>query len=204
MSDSGRYRRSSASRRRRNFITPPNRLRRLRIVSTVVVLLFGVTVAAAWFVPRFLDWGNYRNAVEAVASAGLGRPVRIAGPIRLSLLPQATLVAGDVSLPDTGDGASAVATQLRLQVALSALLAGRIEPEDLVLREPQMRLPWPLTALVSHTGAPPPGLHARVEDGTLAIGGLQVTDISGSFGSTRQPGCSLRRASPPSWGVHGK
>ncbi len=204
MNEGGRYRRSSASRRRRTFITPPDRLRRVRTVSTVLVLLFGVAVAAAWFVPRFLDWGQYRGAVEAVASAGLGRPVRIAGPIRLSLLPQATLVAGDVSLADIGDGASAVATQLRLQVALGALLAGRIEPRDLVLREPQMRLPWPLTALVSHTGAPPPGLHARVEDGTLAIGGLQVTDITGNSASMRRPGCCPRRASPPSWGVRGR
>ncbi len=180
MRDGGRYRRSYAPRRR-TFIQPPNRLRRLRTISVVVVLLFGAAVAAAWFLPRFLDWGQYRSAVEAVASAGLGRPVRIAGPIRLSLLPQATLVAGDVSVPDMGDGASAVATQLRLQVALGPLLAGRIELEDLVLRGPHMRLPWPLTALVSRTGPPSPGLHARVEDGTLAIGGLQVTDISGEL-----------------------
>ena len=146
-----------------------------------MVLLVGIAIAAAWFVPRFLDWGQYRTAVEAVASAGLGRPVQIAGPITLSLLPQATLVAGDVTLPDIGDGASAVATQLRLQVALGALLAGRIEPQDIVLRDPHMRLPWPLTALVSGAGTPPPGLHARVENGTLAIGGLQVTRIDGEL-----------------------
>ena len=181
MSLGGRHRRSSTPRGMVFTAPPPSRLQRLRALSTVLVLLIGVAVAAAWFVPRFLDWGQYRATVEAVASAGLGRPVRIAGPITLSLLPQATLVAGDVTLPDIGDGASAVAAQLRLQVALGALLAGRIEPRDLELRQPHMRLPWPLTALVSGAGTPPPGLHARVEGGTLAIGGLQVTQISGEL-----------------------
>ncbi len=182
MTGAGRHRRPPASRRRTSFAPPPpSRLQRFRSVSALLAASIGLTVAAAWFVPRFLDWGQYRAAVEAVASAGLGRPVRIAGPIRLSLLPEATLVAGDVTLPDTGDGASATASQLRLRVALGALMAGRIEPQDLVLRSAHMRLPWPLTALVSVGLVAPAGLHARVEDSTLAIGGLQVTAIDGEL-----------------------
>ncbi|WP_158742097.1 AsmA family protein [Acidisphaera sp. L21] len=182
MSGVGRHRRSAGSRRKSSFAgPPPNKLQRLRAVAAIVVVVAGLAIIAAWFGPRFLDWGQYRTTVEAVASAALGRPVRIAGPIRLSLLPQATLVAGDVTLADTGDGASATAAQLRLRVALSALLSGRIEPEDLVLRGPHMRLPWPLTTLVTDASAPPPGLHARVEDGTLAVGGLMMADISGEL-----------------------
>ena len=154
MSGAGRHRRAAFGRRRKiSFIAPrPSGLQRLRLFAALLVLSLAVTVTAAWIVPRVLDWGQYRAAVEAVASAGLGRPVRIAGPIRLSLLPEATLVAGDVTVPDTGDGASATAAQLRLRVALGALLAGRIEPQDLALRGVQMRLPWPLTALVSGLG----------------------------------------------------
>ena len=180
MSGAGRHRRAAFGRRRKiSFIAPrPSGLQRLRLFAALLVLSLAVTVTAAWIVPRVLDWGQYRAAVEAVASAGLGRPVRIAGPIRLSLLPEATLVAGDVTVPDTGDGASATAAQLRLRVALGALLAGRIEPQDLALRGVQMRLPWPLTALVSPRLVAPAGLHARLEDGTLAVGGLQVSAIT--------------------------
>ena len=180
MSGVGRHGRAGRVRRRRaSFVAPPpGRLKRLRVFAALLVVSLGLTVSAAWIVPHVLDWGQYRAAVEAVASAGLGRPVRIAGPIRLSLLPEATLVAGDVTVPDTGDGASATASQLRLRVALGALLAGRIEPQDLALRGARMRLPWPLTALVSSRLVAPAGLHARLEDGTLAIGGLQLTAIA--------------------------
>ena len=183
MSGAGRHRRSTIVRRRRiAFVTPPpGRLQRLRLFAALLVLSLGITLTAAWVLPRVLDWGQYRAAVEAVASAGLGRPVRIAGPIRLSLLPEATLVAGDVTLPDTGDGASATAAQLRLRVALGPLLAGRIEPQDLALRGARMRLPWPLTPLVSNRLVAPAGLHARLEDGTLAIGGLEVNGIAGEL-----------------------
>ncbi len=189
MSSTGRHRRSTYTRRRRAFAgPPPSRMQRLRVLAVLLALSVGATVAAAWFGPRFLDWGQYRATVEAVASAGLGRPVRIAGPIRLSLLPEATLVAGDVTLADTGDGASATASQLRLRVALGALLAGHIEPQDLALRDAHMRLPWPLTTMVSRRLAAPAGLHARVEDGTLAVGGLQFTAIEGELRVDRATG----------------
>ena len=180
MSGAGRFRRPA--RRRMAFVQPsPGRLHRLRVFAALLGLSLTLTLVAAVVLPRVLDWGQYRAAVEAVASAGLGRPVRIAGPIRLSLLPEATLVAGDVTLADLGHGASASASQLRLRVALGPLLAGRIEPQDLVLRRAHLRLPWPLAAPVSLGLAPAAGLHARVEDGTLAVGGLEVTAVNGEL-----------------------
>jgi hypothetical protein len=156
-------------------------MRMVRVLIAVVVLLLGLAVAAAWFLPRFLDWDQYRQTIAAVTSEGLGRPVRIDGPISLSLLPQLTLRARDVSLADTGDGASATVAELRLRVALGALLAGRVEPEDLVLQGGHMRLPWPLAGLTLHDTSPPAGLHARVEDSTLQIGGLLVRGIGGDL-----------------------
>ena len=102
-----RQRRTSYARRRVAFARPPaSRLQQVRAWLAILLVAIGITVTAAWFGPRFLDWGQYRAAIETVTSAGLGRLVRIAGPIRLSLLPQATLVAGDVTLPDVGDGVS--------------------------------------------------------------------------------------------------
>ena len=155
-------------------------MRRRLIVPALLAALLALVLLAAWQAPRLLDWEQYRTTVERVASAGLGRPVRIAGPIRLSLLPRATLRAGDVTIADTGDGAAATVGELRMRVGLRALLTGRVEPRDLVLQGARIRLPWPLAGLT--LGAPPPGeLHARVEDGTLLLGGLAITGISGEL-----------------------
>ena len=146
----------------------------------VAVLLLAAGLAV-WQIPQMLDWNRYRAAIESVVAAGLGRPVRIAGPIRLSLLPQATLIAGDVFIGDTGDGAAATVGELRLRVALSPLLTGRVEPQDLVLHGAIMRLPWPLAGFTLLGTAVPAGLHARLEDGTLRIGGLAIEAISGDL-----------------------
>ncbi len=155
-------------------------MRRLLIVPALLAALLGMALLAAWQAPRFLDWDRYRTTVERVASAGLGRPVRIAGPIRLSLLPQATLRARDVTVADTGDGAAAAVGELRMRVGLSALLTGRVEPQDLVLQDARMRLPWPPAGFT--LGTPPPGeLHARVENGTLLLGDFAITGISGEL-----------------------
>ena len=65
--------------------------------------------------------------------------MQIRGPIRLSLLPQVALRAGDVSIADTGDGASATTSEMRLRISFTALLAGAVHPRELVLQGAQMR-----------------------------------------------------------------
>ena len=152
--------------------------------------MVALALLAAWQVPRWLDWDHYRAAVERVASAGLGRPVQIAGPIRLSLLPQARLSAGNVTIADTGDGAAAVVGELRMRVGLSALLTGRVEPQDLVLQDARMHLPWPLAGFTLRGTPPPAGLHARLENGTLLLGGLAISAISGDL-SAGDPNTAL-------------
>ena len=154
-------------------------MRLLRPLGILLAAALALTLLAAWLVPPLLDWDAYRGTVAAIASAGLGRPVRIDGPIRLSLLPRAELHAGNVVLASTGDGASATVAEMRLRVALGPLIAGRVEPLELVLHRPAMRLPWPLAAFTLR-GAPA-GLHARVESGTLTIGALAITGIDGDL-----------------------
>ena len=163
-------------------------MRLLRVAPVLLGLLIGLALIAAWQLPRFLDWDHYRATVESVASAGLGRPVQIAGPIRLSLLPQATLRAREVSIGDV-----ATVGELRMRVGLSALLTGRVEPQDLVLQDAQIRLPWPLAGFTLRGTPPEAGLHVRVENGTLMIGGLAITGISGEI-SAGEPGTALSAA----------
>ena len=50
-------------------------------------------------VPPPLDWDRYRESIATLASDRLGREVRIAGPVSLTLLPEPVLTAAGVSLP---------------------------------------------------------------------------------------------------------
>ncbi len=143
--------------------------------------LLVLAIVAAWWLPRLLDWDEYRQNVAAIVSAGLGRPVRIKGPIRLSLLPGAILRAGDIMIADTGDGASATASSMQLRVGLAALLAGQVHPRELVLQGAHMHLPWPISARFLREGRPTAGLHAQVEDSTLDIGGFALSGIGGEL-----------------------
>jgi len=163
-------------------LLPPG-MRVLRAVVVVLASVLVVAVLAAWLAPRFLDWDHYRDTIANVASAGLGRPVKISGPVRLSLLPQPVLTAARVSIADNGDGVSSTVQEMRLSVALGALLAGRVEVRDLMLHGAMIRLPWPPGAGVLQQRPPNwlTRLHARVEASTLLVGGLAFTGIDGEL-----------------------
>jgi len=63
----------------------------------IVVGLLAITViAAAFIVPRFIEWGDYRDRMQEVASEVFGAPVEITGEIEFSLLPQPQLRFSDV------------------------------------------------------------------------------------------------------------
>ncbi len=138
---------------------------------------------AAWSVPPMLDWGRLRTAIASIAAARLGRPVAIGGEISLRLLPQAVLTANNVTLADQGDGVSVQVAALRLQVATLPLLAGRVVVRDLVLSAPLLRMPWSLPRGLRQSGRPqvPHPFAARIENGSLRIGGAEVTGITASL-----------------------
>ena len=73
---------------------------------------------------------------------------------------------------------------MRLRVALAPLFFGHIEARELVLRQPALRLPWPLPA-DALTARPSwiTSFSARMEDGTLTVGDVVLTGISGSLAS---------------------
>ena len=111
--------------------------------------------------PQYLDWNRYRATIEVLASTTLGQPVTIHGPITLNLLPQPVLTAAQVSIG--GDAAADVSIRveaLRLRVALWPLLGGRVDARELVLRGPDLRMPWP--AEPGCAAAAPAGLARRL------------------------------------------
>jgi hypothetical protein len=143
-----------------------------------VVVLLGALLACVWLVPPMLDWTRFRPEIEAFASDALGRRVGIDGKVALTLLPQPSFTAAGISIagaPDTGAGGGRMtAAQLRLAVTLRGLFSGRIEAQEVVLRGVELNLPWPppADALVFRPPSWLSALSARVEGGTVTIGGV--------------------------------
>jgi hypothetical protein len=63
-------------------------LNRLFVTIGLLVIL---AIAAAFLVPRFIQWGDYRERLEAMAGKAFGTEVAIEGDIHLTLLPQPEL-----------------------------------------------------------------------------------------------------------------
>jgi hypothetical protein len=170
----------------------------------LLLLLPAALIAAAWVGPRLFDWESQRGRVAAIATARLGRLVTVDGPLRVTLLPQPMLEADDVRVGDeAGAGLGVAARVLRLRLGLGALLAGRLEPRDLVLVGAEIRLPWPPETI----GAlrPPPwltGFDARIEDSRVEVGGAILEGVSarlaapGPFDAIRTEGSFTWRGAP--------
>ncbi len=147
-----------------------------------LVLLVGLPLAlllAAWMGPRLLDWEAQRDRVAAMASARLGRPVAVGGPLRVTLLPHPMVEAAQVLVgePEGGD-LGVTARAMRLRVGLWPLLLGRIEPRDLTLVGADIRLPWPPASIAALR--PPPwltGFDARIENSRIAVGAAVLEGV---------------------------
>jgi uncharacterized protein involved in outer membrane biogenesis len=156
----------------------------LRPVLAVLAGFATIALVAAWLVPQWLDWTRYRSTIEALASATLGQPVAIQGPISLTLLPQPILTAAQVTVGGQEPARLAFHVDaLRLRVALWPLIAGRVDARELVLRGPDLRIPWPVGGGAFQ--ARPPGWLAafaiRIENGRLTAGRLAFTGIDATL-----------------------
>lgn len=68
----------------------------LNCLYVIVGILAILALSAAFVVPRFVQWGDYRTRLEAIASEALGAKVEIVGAIDFTLLPQPQLKFSDV------------------------------------------------------------------------------------------------------------
>jgi len=149
-----------------------------RLLAAAVALAV-VAAAALWFAPRLVDEAVLRARLAAIASDRLVRPVTLAGPIYLQLLPEPRLEATEIAIGAPDDNLAASARGLRLTLDTAALLRGRIEPRELVIVGAELRLPWPPTALLELR--PPPWLaafEARLEDSRVTIGALELEALA--------------------------
>jgi len=147
--------------------------------AVLVALIAALAGAAAYVLPRWLDWDRHRDTLAQIASERLGRPVTVQGPVTLVLLPQPRLEASRLIIGPTADEIEMSARALRLRLDLWALLLGRIEVRELALVGAEIRLPWPPTALPGLT--PPPwltALDARLEESRIQIGGAVIDGVN--------------------------
>jgi uncharacterized protein involved in outer membrane biogenesis len=147
----------------------------------VQATLLGISVAiilalvAALAGPHFVDWTEYRARFESEATRLAGTPVRIAGPIDVSLLPTPTLTLGRVEFgaPAQPQGK---ARELYAELALGALLRGEFRASELRVIGPEValglgqngRLDWPAARM----GFDPDQLQIEkvsLEDGRIAF-----------------------------------
>jgi hypothetical protein len=159
-------------------------VQRRRTLLAGLAVFASVALLAAWLIPQRLDWTRYRATIEVLASATLGQPVTIQGPITLTLLPQPVLTAAQVNVGGNQPRDLSIHVDaLRLRVALWPLISGRVDARELVLRGPDLHIPWPTEPGMLQT-RPPAWLAAfavRIENGKLAVGRLAFSGIDASL-----------------------
>ena len=145
----------------------------------IALILALVTAIVA---PLVVDWNHYRDPFEAEASRLTGMSVRIYGSIDARLVPTPVITLHDVvaAAPRTADAPDAQplfrAGEIKLELALSPLLRGKIEATDAHLIEPEVHVgldrsgALTLPALASSSGpeAMPIGRFS-VEDGRVVL-----------------------------------
>ena len=111
----------------------------LAALTTIVVTALAVLFA----VPYFVDWNDYRSAFEAQAAKLVGRPVRVAGSIDLTILPVPVLKVRGLRIADEFgkfEKPFADVEGLNVTLALPPLLSGTLEAKSIELDQPVFRL----------------------------------------------------------------
>lgn len=161
----------------------------MKKAAAALALLALVVLAGLWLGPRLIDWEPWRSRLAEIASDRLGRPVTLDGPVELALLPSPVVRAGGVTIAeppgtDAETGFRVTARMLRLRLDLGALLTGRLAPREIALVGAELTLPWPPGPLLAFR---PPAwitqLDARVEDGTVRVGGAVLEGVTARLAS---------------------
>ena len=154
----------------------------LRPLAWVAAFLAALSVLAAWLLPPRLDWSLYREELQRIASAELGREFRIDGAFTLALLPAPRLVARGVAIGEPGDSVTGRAEELRLTLALGRFLVGEIAVSELTLvgaRIAVRDVPLPLWAAAVRPAPFLAGTRVALERGEITVGTVRLADLSG-------------------------
>lgn len=166
-------------------------LNRIYIIIGVLAIL---VLGGAFIVPRFVQWGDYRVRMEALASGVLGAEVIIRGDIEFTLLPQPRLSFSDVLVGDPGNPAATVGS-VEAEFALFDFLRDDYKVSRLVLRAPAFDVSIDENGLfgsgVSFAKAGEGGVslqRASIIDGTIRLADMRAganfvaSDVDGELG----------------------
>ncbi|HEY4199736.1 MAG TPA: AsmA family protein [Devosiaceae bacterium] len=111
-------------------------LNRIYIVVGILAIL---ALAGAFIAPRFIQWGNYRDRMEAMASEALGTKVAILGDIHFNLLPAPQLEFADVAV-GPADAPVLKVSHVKAEFSLLDFLRDQYAVTRLVLDEPALNV----------------------------------------------------------------
>jgi hypothetical protein len=111
-------------------------LNRLYIVIGLLAIL---AISAAFIIPRFVQWGDYRERMQAIGNEVLGAPVEIVGDIEFSLLPQPRLLMSQVVVGEP-EQPSVTVDRIEAQFSLLDFLRDQYRISLLVLDRPVVEL----------------------------------------------------------------
>ncbi len=115
-------------------------MRKLLVGAAALVTLI---IAAAVIIPLAIPVTTFEGRLNAFVRQATGRDIKIAGPVKLSLLPTLELEAGDVSFANAPDARSpdmVRSKQLRMRLQIWPLFHGSVVVSSLVLVEPIIAL----------------------------------------------------------------
>jgi hypothetical protein len=132
-----------------------------------------LALATALLAPWFVDWNAYRPMFEARIATALGVPVRIAGPVSVTLLPTPHLRLTDLRAGKSAGQRLAVKA-ISFDLAITPLLSGRFEVTDLKVEAPT------LVATIDGNGRPllpiDPAAIGGERLGAIALADVTISD----------------------------
>jgi uncharacterized protein involved in outer membrane biogenesis len=145
-------------------------LNRLYIVIGLLAIL---AISAAFIVPRFVQWGDYRERMQAIGSEVLGAPVEIVGDIEFALLPQPRLLMSEVVVGEA-EQPSITVDRIEARFSLIDFLRDQYRVTELVLDRPVVELQIDPEGRLS-TGLV---LAERVTSSNISVASARVVDGS--------------------------
>ncbi|MHA6297671.1 AsmA family protein [Devosia sp. CAU 1758] len=148
----------------------------------IVVGMFAILVLAGAFIaPRFIQWGDYRDRMEVLASGVLGADVTIRGDISFSLLPSPRLAFSDVVVGDP-EGPAATVGAVEAEFVLMDFLRDIYNVTALSLEAPVVHLTVDENGLfgsgvdLSGAGSGVALEHARIANGSIRLEDLRSAE----------------------------
>lgn len=114
----------------------------MREILTALGVLVIVALLGAMIGPHFVDWGRHKPLIEQHLSELAGHPVRIDGPIAVTLLPTPSLSLDQVRVGEMDSEGKPLLTAERIQGALApmALLRGDIHVTEASIDGPVLTI----------------------------------------------------------------